>query len=133
MDKLNYFAYASNLDKKQMLARCPESKPKCGATLPNYKLVFVGWSRKWRGGEATLRRATGSKVPGAIYDVSEPCLQRLDRYEDTYGRFKVTVYDEVGNAVEAVAYIKKGQPEDTPPSKEYLAVIQQGYRDWGIE
>ncbi|MDP2932475.1 MAG: gamma-glutamylcyclotransferase family protein [Chloroflexota bacterium] len=127
-----YFAYGSNLSKKQMLERCPDAKPRLIATLPNYKLVFVGWSRKWHGGVATLRRSTGGKVPGAIYEISEPCLQRLDRYEEGYTRFKVTVFDDIGNAVEAIAYVKSGQPEEAPPSKEYLAVIQQGYRDWDI-
>jgi len=35
--------------------------------------------------------------------------------------------------IEAVTYIKAGQSEETQPSKEYLSVIQQGYRDWGID
>ena len=42
-----YFAYASSLSKKQMLERCPDSNPLFRATLPNYKLIFTGWSRKW--------------------------------------------------------------------------------------
>ena len=40
--------------------------------------------------------------------------------------------NEDGEAIEAVTYIKSGQLEETSPSKEYLALIQQGYRDWGI-
>ena len=44
-----YFAYASNLNQKQMQERCPDSKPVFTATLPNYKLVFLGWSREWHG------------------------------------------------------------------------------------
>ena len=35
-----YFAYGTNLSKKQMRQNCPESKPSFPATLPNYKLVF---------------------------------------------------------------------------------------------
>ena len=127
-----YFAYASNLNKKQMLERCPGSKPKLIATLPNYKLVFAGWSRQWWGGKATIKRFSGEKVSGAIYEVSEQCLRRLDKYEESYERFKVTVFDEVGEPVEAITYLKSGQIEETPPSREYLAVIQQGYRDWGV-
>ena len=69
-----YFAYASNLNKKQMRERCPDSKPGFTATLPNYKLVFLGWSREWRGGKASIRLFRGEKVLGAIYDVSEQCL-----------------------------------------------------------
>jgi gamma-glutamylcyclotransferase (GGCT)/AIG2-like uncharacterized protein YtfP len=127
-----YFAYASNLNKKQMRERCPDSKPKVTATLPNYKLVFLGWSREWRGGKASIRPFRGEKVLGAIYDVSEQCLRQLDKYESSYDRLKVTVFTETGGAIPAVTYIKTGQVEETKPSPEYLAIIQQGYRDWGI-
>jgi len=127
-----YFAYGSNLNQKQMRERCPDSKPMFTAILPNYKLVFVGWSRKWRGGVASIKSFRGERVRGAIYEVSEPCLQRLDRYESDYKRFKVTVVGEDDELIEAITYIKAGQLEEAPPSKEYLAVIQQGLRDWRL-
>jgi len=130
-----YFAYGSNLNRKQMLERCPDSRPEFIATLPNYKLVFVGWSRQWRGGVASIRPFRGEKVLGGIYEISEQCLRRLDRYEgypDNYNRFKATVFNEDGEPVQVITYIKAGQSEDTPPAPAYLSVIQQGYRDWGI-
>ena len=127
-----YFAYGSNLNRKQMLERCPDSKPKFMVTLPNYKLIFAGWSRKWRGGVATIKRFGGEKVLGGIYDVSEQCLRQLDRYEEGYDRLKVTVFTEVDEPIEAITYIKSGQLEETQPSKEYLVLTQQGYRDWGL-
>ncbi|MFC1977088.1 gamma-glutamylcyclotransferase family protein [Chloroflexota bacterium] len=127
-----YFAYASNLNQKQMLERCPGSKPESIATLPNYKVVFVGWSRQWRGGKASIRLFRGGKVRGAIYDVSEQCLRQLDKYESPYDRLKVTVFNEDGESIQAVTYIQAGQSEETRPSPEYLSVIQQGYKDWRI-
>ena len=127
-----YFAYASNLNKKQMMERCPDSKPMFTAILPNYKLVFAGWSRQWRGGVASIKSFRGDRVRGAIYEVSEQCLRQLDRFESGYNRFKVTVLGEDSEPIEAITYIKAGQLEETPPSKEYLAVIQQGLRDWRL-
>ncbi len=130
-----YFAYGSNLNKKQMLERCPDSKPMFIVTLHNYKLVFVGWSRQWRGGVANIKPFRGERVLGAIYEVSEQCLKRLDRsegYPNVYDRFKVTVFDEDGEPIEAMTYIKAVQSEETQPSKEYLAVVQQGYKDWRL-
>jgi gamma-glutamylcyclotransferase len=97
--------------------------------------VFVGWSRKWRGGVASIKPFRGEKVLGAIYEVSEGDLRQLDKYEghpDNYTRVNVTVTDEFGNQIEAVTYIKIRQLEETPPSTEYLSAIQQGYKDWGI-
>ena len=127
-----YFAYASNLSKKQMRERCPDSQPKFVATLPNYKLIFTGWSREWRGGKAALKSFRGEKVRGAIYDVTEACLRQLDRYEPGYSRLNVTVFDEDNEPHQAVTYIKTGQLEESVPSKEYGEVIRQGFRDWGI-
>ena len=127
-----YFAYGSNLNQKQMKERCPDSKPLFTAVLPNYKLVFVGWSRQWHGGVAGIKSHRGERVRGAIYEVTEACLQRLDRYESGYSRLKVIVFGEDDEPVEAITYVKTGQLEDATPSKEYLAIIQQGLRDWRL-
>jgi gamma-glutamylcyclotransferase (GGCT)/AIG2-like uncharacterized protein YtfP len=130
-----YFAYGSNLSKKQMRERCPESKPRLVTILPNYKLVFTDWSRQWRGGVATIKRFSGEKVLGAIYEITETDLRRLDKYEGyplSYSRIKVIVFDDNNEPIEALTYIKAGQLKEAPPSKEYLALMQQGYHDWGI-
>ena len=130
-----YFAYGSNLSKKQMKERCPDSKPLSIVTLHNYKLVFVGWSRKWRGGVASIKPFRGERVLGAIYEISEEDLRRLDKYEgtpDAYTRVKVAVTNDFGERIEAVTYVKAGRLEETQPSKECLSALQQGYRDWGI-
>jgi len=115
-----------------MRERCPDSQPKFIATLPNYKLVFVGWSREWRGGKASIMPFRGEKVRGAIYEVGEACLRQLGKYEVGYTRLNVTVFDEDNEPVPAITYIKSGQLEESLPSKEYAAVIRQGYQDWGL-
>lgn len=127
-----YFAYSTDLNQKRMRERCPDSKPKFIASLHHYQLVFAGWSRQWRGGVASIKSVRDGRVLGAIYEVSEQCLRRLDKYEVGYNRLKVTVFDEDGEPLEAVTYIRTGQIEETTPAKEYLAIIQQGYRDWGL-
>ena len=131
-----YFAYASNLDREQMLKCCPSAQPKSVATLPNHKLIFAGWSRKWRGGVASIKPCRGERVIGAVYEISQACLRLLDEregYPAVYDRKKVVVFTEFGDPVEAVAYVKAEQSEQTQPSREYLATIQRGYKDWGID
>ena len=115
-----------------MQAHCPDSKPLFVAVLPNYKLVFTGWSREWRGGKAAIKSYRGEKVRGAIYEVSESDLKKLDRFEPGYTRLNVTVFDEDNEPHQSVTYVKSGQLEESLPSKEYGEVIRQGYRDWGI-
>lgn len=127
-----YFAYASNLNRQQMKTRCPDARPAFVATLPNYKLVFAGWSRELRGGKATILSSRGDKVRGGLYEVSEACLRRLDKYEVGYSRMNINVFDEDGVARQAVTYIKAGQLDQNPPSQQYGEIIRQGYRDWGI-
>ncbi len=78
---MKYFAYGSNLNKKQMQERCPDSKPLFTAVLPNYKLIFVGWSRQWKGAVASIQASRGDRVRGAVYEISDLCLRRLDKYE----------------------------------------------------
>ncbi len=130
-----YFAYASNLNLKQMQARCPHAKPKFVATLPNHKLIFSGWSRKWRGGVASIKICKGERVTGAVYEISQRDLMALDKYEGypgTYGRVNVIVFTGLDDAIEAITYIKIEQSEETQPSQEYLATIRQGFKDWEI-
>ncbi len=72
---------------------------------------------------------------GAVYEISEQCLRRLDRHEgypDVYNRFEVTVFTEDGEPVQATTYIKVDQSEETAPAPAYVSVIQQGYKDWEI-
>ena len=130
-----YFAYGANLSHKQMQERCPSSKPRFTASLPNCKLVFVGWSRKWRGGVATIRRSRDDKVVGAVYEISERDLRLMDEHEGypaVSDRLDVVVINKDGDAVEAVTHIKREQSEETKPSKEYLAAMGQGYKDWRL-
>lgn len=130
-----YFAYGSNLSHKQMLERCPNSKPKYKATLPNYKLIFTGWSRKWRGGTASIMRVAREKVVGGVYELTEKDLKLLDKHEGyptVADRFNVVVFTDDNEPVEAVTYIKRERAEETQPSREYIAIMQKGFKDWRI-
>ena len=132
---MNYFAYASNLNRTQLAERCPASKPKFIATLPNYKLIFTGWSRKWQGGVASIKPLRGEKVIGVIYEISDRDLRLLDKHEGypaIYNRLNMIAWTEAGEPIKAVTYIRIEQSQEIQPSQEYLAIIQEGYKDWEI-
>ena len=131
-----YFAYALNLNRSQMTQRCPDMKPKLTAALPNYRLIFSGWSRHLKGGVATIKHQTGEKVMGFIYEISPSDLKRLDEYEGypkICDRIKVTVWTDTGDPIAAETYVMINQGQETAPSQEYLSIIRQGYKDWDIE
>jgi gamma-glutamylcyclotransferase (GGCT)/AIG2-like uncharacterized protein YtfP len=119
-----------------MKQRCPDARPKSTATLPDHKLIFAGRSQKWPGGGvASVKPSSGEEVVGAIYDVSQKCLDSLDIFEgypDTYKRRNVTVFTESGDPLEATTYVKVRQSDERQPSREYLDTIREGYKDWGI-
>jgi gamma-glutamylcyclotransferase (GGCT)/AIG2-like uncharacterized protein YtfP len=131
---MNYFAYGANLSKAHMARLCPGAKPRFSATLPNYRLQFTVSSRT-EGGTATLKLTHGERVPGAVYEVDAACLRALDKYEGyprEYDRMNVIVFNDFGDAVEAVTYMKTRQWPEGQPGAEYIRHVQQGYRDWGL-
>ena len=128
-----YFAYALDLDRKEMLKRCPGSIPKYPATLHHYQLVFSDWTRLWRGATSTIKPLRGARVLGAIYEVSEDCLRRLEKQLGSeYHPLNVTVNNEDSEPVEAVTYLRHKPGESDQPSPAYLARLQQGYKDWRL-
>ena len=132
---MKYFAYGSNLSWRQMQQRCPQAKRLFSARLPNYRLVFIGGSRSSSGGTASILLQKGEYVLGGVYEIDGACQLALDRHEGypaVYDRMNVIVFNDLGDAVEAFTYFKKGRGVEEPPSQEYLTLIREGYRDWGL-
>ena len=84
---------------------------------------------------SAIKASKGDKVIGTVYDVSEAGLRKLDKFEGypaNYKRLDVRVFTDGGEAIDAVTFIKAKQENEGKPSPDYLAIIQQGYRDWDI-
>lgn len=80
--KLYYFAYGSNMNKEQILARGVQHKVIAVAKLSNYQLAFFGYSKVWGGAVETVIPALGHEVWGVIYDLSSSERERLDDWQD---------------------------------------------------
>lgn len=76
-----YFAYGSNMDKKQMLERCPESKPIGVGILQDYKIGFTRYAPGRNSAVADVLMSPGDCVWGVIYETSDDDLKNLDRKE----------------------------------------------------
>ncbi len=130
-----FFAYGAALSRKYMAERCPECKPKVSATLSGYQLVFTGWSRVSHGGTASLKPMRGTRVKGGVYEVPDSALKKLDVVEGFPGKNikqNVTVNTETGESLACFTYVPAHPTDESKPAPEYLTLLQQGYRDWGL-
>ena len=125
-----YFAYGSNLSKKQMLCRCPGNAPLGRASLPGFRLAFAGMSQRWdNGGTATIIPSEGSLVEGALYDIGpadENSLDRHEGYPNAYDKMEIAIEGEP-----AFTYYRTNADPHLP-CERYIERLKTGYRDWGI-
>ncbi len=131
-----YFAYGSNLLQEQMMERTGAigqiAHPPKQARLENYRLVFQHLSEGYPA-FANIQ-SPGDGVLGVVYRCSQADLEKLDHYECGYDRQTITVTDQQGEVLEAIAYIVKPVPtiHYGRSSEEYLAKIVTGAREHAL-
>ena len=129
-----YFAFGSNLHKKQMKRRCRDSKYIGCYTLKNYKLSFRNNNYGGGvidGGVADVEKKKNSKVLGAIYKITRKDEKKLDLYED-YPYLYIKKYFKLHGKKVMFYYMPK-KTKYNPPAKIYLNKIIQGYKDCGYK
>jgi gamma-glutamylcyclotransferase (GGCT)/AIG2-like uncharacterized protein YtfP len=139
-----YFAYGSNLDQRQMRARCPGSRHVGRALLEGHRLVFTRWSEARKGGVASLLPAPDQEVWGALYDITEKDLAALDAAEgydplkfkdqNAYNREERVVFRD-GNTNDPLAvwlYIAYPQGDHFKPHPDYWGPAVAGAEESGL-
>lgn len=130
--KKYYLAYGSNLNIQQMKYRCPDAKPIGTAWIHGYQLMFKGSKT---GSYLTIEKAENSKVPVAVWEVSETDERRLDAYEGFptfYYKTEMTVTVK-HRKIKAFVYIMHEDRKLAIPSSAYVRTCVQGYRDFDFE
>jgi gamma-glutamylcyclotransferase (GGCT)/AIG2-like uncharacterized protein YtfP len=129
------FAYGSNLATDQMEAWCPRHGFLGPARLDGFRLEFRRRSIRWQGGAADVVECPGEEVWGALYELAEGELERLDAKEaagSAYRRRQVRV--ELGGELRpAVTYevIEKEEVEPAP-AQAYAEAILRGAAERGL-
>lgn len=137
MAKRFYIAYGSNLNIRQMQARCPRARIIGTSELEGYRLMFKG---SMTGSYLTIEPEEGCSVPVAAWEVTATDEQALDRYEG----FPSFYYKK--EMVLPIKEIKSGEVyrhtvfgyimhEDRPfgiPSQSYMRTCVEGYHDFGF-
>ena len=121
-----YAAYGSNLNKTQMLNRCPKSKPFRSIVWEKFRLVFKG--------VADIEKDSNYKLYLGIYKITKECEKALDCYEEfpkIYKKFYIDfIFEEKKEKI--LCYTMNKSFSYATPSKKYFNVIKQGYCDWNI-
>ena len=117
-----YFAYGSNLHHRQMKRRCKDSRFIKKIILKNYMLAFRG-----KYGVADIEKKKGNKVHGALYHISQTDNKRLDIYEE-YPKEYTKMFFKL-NKQKIMTYIMPKKTKNVNPTKRYLDIIKQGYKD----
>jgi gamma-glutamylcyclotransferase (GGCT)/AIG2-like uncharacterized protein YtfP len=126
------FAYGSNMAGAEMGEWCPTARFVGTARLDGFRLELRRRSIRWGGGAADIVAAHRGEVWGALYEVPDGELDRLDAKEGAgfaYRRRDVEV--EAGGrrlAAQAYAVIDK-EPEEVPPTPEYAALLVDAARE----
>jgi len=117
-----YFAYGSNLHHLQMQKRCPKCRFIKKMILHNYNLTF-----RSKYGAADIEAKKGKKVYGALYVISQSAEKRLDIYEEYPTLYKKLYFKYQGKKV--MTYIMPKKSKLVHPTKRYINIIIQGYKD----
>ena len=121
-----YAAYGSNLNKAQMLNRCPNSKPFKSMVLERFRIVFKG--------VADIEKNSHYKLYMGIYNITKECEKALDYYEEfpkIYNKFYIDYIFE-GKNEKILCYTMNKLFSYAVPSQKYFNVIKQGYYDWNF-
>jgi GNAT superfamily N-acetyltransferase/cation transport regulator ChaC len=119
------FSYGSN-NKEQLELKLGRRVMTLRAKAPNQARCFVGYSKRWNGGVATLIPKQGITTYGLAIEATPRILQILDLHEGVqsgnYTRKLIDVDIEFVGRKKAVVYVSTST-EFNAPSKEYLEAI----------
>lgn len=139
---MSYFAYGSNMDWEQMSERCPTARFVGIAMLRDHRLAFTRCSVTRKCGVADAVQETGRTIWGAVFEVSDADLMRLDaregyrpsRKQDAYWRRECVVLadGDVKHPLAAAIYFADPEPSPPRPNQEYKDLILAGARHWRL-
>jgi len=129
---IKYFAYGSNISEYRMKnERNINFSSRKFATLENYKLVFNKVSKKnCYLGFANVIPSDDDIVEGALYEIEESDIKRIDKFEGHpmhYTREEIDVFCD-DEKVRALIYVANSSMvrKNILPDKNYLKYILEG-------
>ena len=112
-----------------MKKRCKDSKFIKNFILEDYKLSFCAINKSY--GFANIIKQSNSKVPGCIWEISLSDERKLDYYEGFPNRYDKDFF--LFHYHKVMYYIIKRHYSFKPPTRIYIDIIKQGYKDCNID
>ena len=126
-----YFAYGSNLNHHQMKnIRCTGSKYLKSFFLKDYKLIFCHPNKLNKFGYANIIKKKGSKIAGAIWEITKEHEKILDNYEQFPNIYQKEYFYLEGKKI--MFYIMSKYFFKDPPNS-YIDTMNKGYEDCNID
>jgi gamma-glutamyl AIG2-like cyclotransferase len=129
------FAYGSNTDHAQMLARCPRARALGLVRIAGYRLEFFG--------AADLEPDPAAAVVALAWQIDEHDERALDEREGVFRRpvpsyEKIPLIAQLGERLELHGFVyamtaPRRARDPRPPPPHYFARILTGYAQHGIE
>jgi gamma-glutamylcyclotransferase (GGCT)/AIG2-like uncharacterized protein YtfP len=114
-----YFAYGSNMIRRDMLMRCPGATVVGVGLLRGYRVT----ERKW----ADIDRDPSAAVHGLVWKVPKGELRFLDEYEDypnLYTRYELDIEMQSASRARCIVY----EMTDDGKSEQHGKKYSKGYR-----
>lgn len=130
-----YFAYGSNLAAAEIEGWSDEHRFLGPARLDGYRLALTRRSIRWGAGVLDLVESPREAVWGALYELTDGSLERLDAKEGAgFAYRRIEVEPELGGQRRrALAYeVIEKAPEAVPCAPEYAALVLAGARERGL-
>ena len=137
-----YFAYGSNMDWAQMRERCPSARFVGVSVLPKYRLAFTRRSINRGCGVADAVRDENRKLWGAVYEIADVDIGKLDKSEgyqpgrekNSYWRRECMVFLDGHEQGPITVWTYFADPQTNPPlpNQAYKDLILAGARYWHL-
>ncbi|CAJ0585474.1 unnamed protein product, partial [Mesorhabditis spiculigera] len=127
-----YFAFGSNLLQERIRIMNKGAVFHHIGLLEGYRLTFVEYGKRWKGGVASVIQSAEDHVWGCVWKVPEEFSTTLDIQEAGYHRLEVPVLSD-GETITCRTYQYSGDHEHFhAPSPHYKTVIVTGAKEHSL-
>ena len=128
-----YFAYGANIDIDYMAQVCPSAKIINFVYLPDYSIIFSGYSEVEESSVSNLIKKNKTATPGILYSMTSFDLRTLEGLDSSveYYASNCSPKSFDGKLYSAITHKHKNFT-CRPPTEDYFNIIMAAYKELGF-